>query len=135
MQTVLVDTDIAIDFLRGAEYAGVIMKKLWNSNAAYLSILSAYELFAGMKEDEVGDTENFINACNIEPVTIAITRKAGEAYRLNRKKGVTSIDGLIYATAVVRGHRIATKNKDHYPDKKILLVLQSGSSEQVNAGI
>ena len=125
MQTVLVDTDIAIDFLRGAEYAGGIMKKLWNSNASYLSILSAYELYAGMKEDEVEDTENFINACNIEPVTIAITKKAGEAYRLNRKMGVTltSIDCLLYATAATVGHKIATKNKEHYPDKKILWAL------------
>ncbi len=131
MQTVLVDTDIAIDFLRGAEYAGELMMKLWKSNAAYLSILSAYELYAGMKENEVEDTENYINACNIEPVTIAIAKKAGEAYRLHRKRGITltSIDCLVYATAAVKGHRIATRNKDHYPDKKILWALQAGISE------
>lgn len=125
MQTVLVDTDIAIDFLRGAEYARNLMLKLWDTDAAYLSILSAYELYAGMKEDEVVDTENFINACNIEPVTSTITKKAGEAYRLHRKRGITltSIDCLVYATASVRGHRIATRNKDHYPDKKILWAL------------
>jgi len=137
MQTILVDTDIAIDFLRGSEYAGVIMTNLWNSNSAYLSILSAYELYAGMKEDELGDTQNFINACNIEPVTITIAHKAGESYRLNRKKGVTltSIDCLVYATAAVRGHKIATRNKDHHPDKKILWAFQSGGSEQQSAGI
>jgi len=44
MQTVIVDTDIAIDYLRGVEYAGELMSRLWNKNAAYLSILSVYEL-------------------------------------------------------------------------------------------
>lgn len=126
MQTVLVDTDIAIDYLRGSSYAGDLMLELWDANTAYLSMLSVYELYAGMREDEVEDTENFIDACIIEDVTINISHKGGETYRLNRKKGVTltSIDCLVYATAVIRGHKIATRNKDHYPDRKILFSLQ-----------
>ena len=128
MQIVLVDTDIAIDYLRGLEFARDLLLKLWKHNSAYLSILSVYELYAGMRDDEEGDTENFINACIIEDVTLAITKKAGDAYRLSRKKGITltSIDCLVYATAAIRGHRIATRNNDHYPDKRILLPLQLG---------
>lgn len=131
MQTVLVDTDVAIDYLRGLEFARDLMLKLWKSNSAYLNILSVYELYAGMRDDEEEDTENFINACMIEDVTLDITKKAGESYRLNRKKGITltSIDCLVYATAVVRGHKIATRNNDHYPDKKILVPMQSGKGE------
>lgn len=131
MQTVLVDTDIAIDYLRGAGYARDLMFELWDANTAYLSILSVYELYAGMREDEVEDTEDFIDACIIEDVTINITQKGGETYRLNRKKGITltSIDCLVYATAVIRGHKIATRNKDHYPDKKIILSLQTDPGE------
>lgn len=129
MQTVLVDTDIAIDYLRGAGYARDLMFELWDVNTAYLSILSVYELYAGMREDEVEDTEDFIDACIIEDVTIDITKKGGDTYRLNRKRGttLTSVDCLIYATAIIRGHKIATRNKNHYPDKKILLSLQTGS--------
>ena len=120
MQTVIVDTDIAIDYLRGAGYAKDLMLGLWDGNTAYLSILSVYELYAGMRKGEGEDTENFINACCIEPVTIEITRKAGDIYR---RKGVTltSVDCLVNATAVIKNHKIATRNKDHYPDKKILL--------------
>lgn len=126
MQTVIVDTDIAIDYLRGVQYANELMLGLWDVNTAYLSILSSYELHAGMRDNEADDTENFINACIIEPVTIEITRKAGDIYRRYRKEGITltSIDCLVYATAVVGGHKIATKNKDHYPDKKIILSLK-----------
>ena len=126
MQTVIVDTDIAIDYLRGIQYANELMLGLWDGNTAYLSILSVYELYAGMRDNELEDTGNFVDACIIEPVTIEITRKAGEIYRQYRKEGVTltSIDCLVNASAVVRGHKIATKNKEHYPDKKILLPLK-----------
>lgn len=126
MLTVIVDTDVAIDYLRGIPYANELMLGLWDGNTAYLSILSVYELYAGMRENEIEDTGNFIDACIIEPVTIETARKAGEIYRRYRKEGLTltSIDCLVNATAVVKGHKIATKNKEHYPDKKILLPLK-----------
>lgn len=127
MQTVLIDTDVAIDYLRGLPYAKELMLYLWDSNTSYLSILSVYELYAGMRDDELEDTENFIHACNIEPITLEITKKAGELYRHNRTKGITltSIDCLVYATAIIRGHKAATRNKDHYPDKKVLFSIES----------
>jgi hypothetical protein len=125
MQAVIIDTDIAIDYLRGNQDTKDLMFSLWDDNKAYLSILSVYELYAGMKDDEREDTENFINACNIEPVTIEITKKAGEFYRKYRGKGITltSLECLINATAIVRKHKIATKNREHYPNKEILFSL------------
>ena len=57
MQTVLIDTDIAIDYLRGPKEAAAIMGSLWKNNTAYLSILSVYELYAGMKPAEKDETK------------------------------------------------------------------------------
>ncbi|MHB1681136.1 MAG: PIN domain-containing protein [bacterium] len=48
---VIIDTDVAIDFLRGDRTVENILLKLWEDNIAYISILSAYELFAGMKKN------------------------------------------------------------------------------------
>ncbi len=126
MQTVLIDTDTAVDYLRGDPDAKNLILPLWDNDMAYLSILSAYELYAGMRDNEMEDTVNFINACIVEPVTIEIAKRAGEIYRRYRKEGITltSVDCLVNATAVVRGHKIATKNKEHYPDKRILLPLR-----------
>jgi len=126
MQTVLIDTDIAIDYLKGIQYAKDLIVTLWEENRAFLSILSVYELYAGMREHEKDDTDNFISACNKESLTLEIAEKAGESYRRYRKVGMTltSIDCLIYATAVIGGHKIATRNTDHYPDKKILFPLK-----------
>jgi predicted nucleic acid-binding protein len=123
MQTVIIDTDVAIDFLRGNNYAKELLSKLLRSDLAYLSILSVYELYAGMRDNERIDTQNFIDACNIELVTMEIAIKAGVLRRSYKTKGITltSIDCLIAATAITREFKIATRNKNHYPDKSLLL--------------
>ena len=125
MQTVIIDTDVAIDFLRGNNYAKELLTQLIGSDLAYLSILSVYELHAGMRENEKIKTQDFISACNVELVTMDIAIKAGELRRHYKTQGITltSIDCLITATAIIRKFRIATRNKNHYPDKSLLLDL------------
>ena len=64
MQTVMIDTDIAIDYLRGKSSAKDLILPLWKTNTAYLSILTVYELYAGMRENEREETilfQDFIN--------------------------------------------------------------------------
>jgi predicted nucleic acid-binding protein len=125
MQIVIIDTDVAIDFLRGNNYAKELLSPLILSDLAYLSILSVYELHAGMRENERIKTQDFINACNVELVTMDIAIKAGELRRHYKTKGITltSTDCLIAATAIIRKCKIATRNKNHYPDKSLLLDL------------
>lgn len=121
MQNVIIDTDVAIDYLRGIQYAEELIIPLWKGNTAYLSILSLYELQAGMRENERENTNNFINACNVELVTQDIAVKAGALYRHHRKSGITldSIDGLIAATAMIKKYKVATRNVKHYPDERL----------------
>lgn len=123
MQNVLIDTDIAIDYLRGSREARDLIGLLWEEDRAYLSILSVYELYAGMRPPETDATQKFIDACHLDSVTLDIAGHAGEMYRHWRTKGLTltSIDCLIAATALVNDRRIATKNKNHYPRKGLLL--------------
>ena len=125
MQTVLIDTDVAIDFLRGETYARDLLLPLWDLSRAYLSILTIYELHAGMKEKEREVTDDFIGACLIEPVSREIAVKGGEWRAFYREKGIplTAVDCLIASTALLQGHKIATRNVRHYPGKKLLLTL------------
>jgi predicted nucleic acid-binding protein len=125
MQTVLIDTDVAIDFLRGESYTRDFLISFWDMNRAYLSVLSIYELYAGMKEKERESTDDFIGACLIEPVSQEIAAKGGELRASYREQGMTltAIDCLIASTAILQGHKIATRNARHYPDKKLLLNL------------
>ena len=122
MPAVLIDTDVAIDFLRGIPYAQPLMAGFWIGGQAMISVLSVYELTAGTRDTEKAATHNFIDACVVEPVTAEIAFKGGELYRKYRTKGVTltSLDCLIAATAQVRGYKIATRNVKHYPEKGIL---------------
>lgn len=123
MQNVIIDTDIAIDYLRGTTYAKDLIVPLWGNNTGYLSVLSAYELCGGLREKEKEHTQHFINACNIEPVTLEIAMKGGELYKQHRKNGITltAIDCLIAATAIIKDYKIATRNVDHYPDRELVL--------------
>jgi predicted nucleic acid-binding protein len=122
MQGVLIDTDVTIDFLRGENYAQPLLAGLWRDGQAVLSVLTVYELTAGMKENEKVQTHNFIDACNISQVSQEIAVKAGEIYRKYRNTGMTlsSLDCLIAATALVKGYKVATRNVRHYPEKGIL---------------
>lgn len=115
MQTVLLDTDYVIDFLRGK--SSVIIPLL-NEGTAFLSILSVYELYAGMQPNEATATDDFIQACNIEPVTMVIAKNAGIFRFKNRQKGITLsiVDCIIAETARINNHQVATGNRKHYPD-------------------
>jgi hypothetical protein len=122
MPAVLIDTDVAIDFLRGISYAQPLLTGMWAEGQAVLSVLSVYELTAGMRDAEKTATHNFINACVVEQVTSEIAIKAGELYRRYRAKGMTltSMDCLIAATALVKGYKVATRNVKHYPERGIV---------------
>ena len=127
MQTVLVDTDVAIDFLRGVPSSKQMIKDLWEKNLAFLSVLSVYELGAGLREKERADTENFIRAFNLELVDYDIATRGGELFRIYRKKGITltPVDCLIMATALSKNHKIASRNISHYPEKALILKIPS----------
>src|SRR3990167_10115878 len=115
MQTVLIDTDYVIDFLRGTSSEIV---PLLRDDIAYLSILSVYELYAGMRSVEKEATDNFIQACHIEPVSMEIAKSAGIFRSQSRKNGITIsiVDCIIAETARVHHHHVATNNKKHYPE-------------------
>jgi predicted nucleic acid-binding protein len=123
MSGILIDTDVAIDFLRGMEYAQPLLTGLWAGGNAVLSVLTIYELTADMRESEKVSTQNFIEACLIEQVTAEIAQKGGVLYGRYRANGITltSLDCLIAATALVKGYKIATRNVNHYPEKGIVL--------------
>jgi len=123
MPAVLIDTDVAIDFLRGESYAQPLLASLWQEGSAVVSVLTVFELMAGMREKEEIATRNFIAACLVEDVSPDVAMRGGELYRKYRAKGITlnSLDCLIAATALVKGCKLATRNVKHYPEKGLLL--------------
>jgi predicted nucleic acid-binding protein len=127
MPVVLIDTDIAIDFLRGETSVQPLLASLWKDGQAVLSVLTVYELTAGIRTAEKTEAMNFIAACTLLDATPEIAVKGGEVYRKYRAKGITlnSMDCLIAATALVKGCKVATRNVKHYPEKGLLFDIQS----------
>ncbi len=126
MPQVLIDTDIAIDYLRGEEALLSVMHRLWRERCAALSVLTVYELTAGMREREKSATKNFIAACRILELSPEIAARGGDLYREYRSRGVTlaPLDCLIADTALEKGFQVATRNVKHYPQKGILADLR-----------
>lgn len=118
MPRLLIDTDVAIDYLRGQDYARRLLERLWDSGEACLSVVSVYELYAGLRQGEEASTEAFIRACRLLPVDDRVARAAAEEYRRWRSEGITltTADALVAGTARVHGLRVATRNVRHYPD-------------------
>jgi len=113
----LIDTDIAIDYLRGKEKVKEIIEELWDGGKAYLSAISVYELSCGMREGEEEMTEAFVEGCEVVEVNRPIAQEAGRLYREYRRKGVTVSPGdyIIAATAIILSVPIISNNKRHYP--------------------
>jgi hypothetical protein len=122
MPVVLIDTDIAIDYLRGEAAVAPLLHRLWQQGEAALSVLSVYELTAGMRDKEAAATRYFVDACSVIDVTHQVAAKGSELYRKYRAKGITlaPIDCLIAATALVHGCKVATRNLKHYPEPGII---------------
>lgn len=122
MRTILFDTDYLIEFLRGNQKFKETTIKALSDNIGYISILSTYELYAGMRPSEEEATEDLINAFKIEPVTLEISKSAGKKRFYYRQKGITLsiVDCIISETAKKNNHLVATMNRKDYPDNEFL---------------
>ncbi|RLJ70730.1 hypothetical protein BCF55_1012 [Hydrogenivirga caldilitoris] len=119
----LIDTDVCVDFLRGADYARDLILKLFDNEEVYVSILTRYELLKGaFTKKHMSAVEDFLNSFETFFLNRDIVNVAAEFYRKYRKKGVTlaDIDCLIMATAKVHELKIVTRNVKHYPEKALL---------------
>jgi len=112
---VLVDTDVIVDYLRGAEPAIAFLES--ENSTLMVSTVTVAELFAGVREGrERTSLSAFLGAFEVVPVTRAIAEKGGLFRRdFGRSQGTGLADALIAATAEEVGARLATLNIRHFP--------------------
>ena len=113
----LVDTDIAIDFLRRREYAQKLLENWAGEGLLAISTLTHLEIYQGMKTGEEGATNVFLDGLISVVVDISIARRAGTMLGELRSKGMTIgiADAIIAATALQFGTPLLTNNVEHYP--------------------
>ena len=73
----LIDTDIAIDYLRQRDYAQKLLENWTGDGLLAISTLTHLEIYQGMKTDEDDATNAFLDGLISVVVDIPIARRAG----------------------------------------------------------
>ena len=114
-RSILLDTDILVDFFRGHSKAVAFVNT--HSARIILSSIVVAELYAGVKGDtEQTALDNFISLFRVVPVNQEIA-KTGGIYRRDFAKshGIGLADAILAATAEVENAELKTLNTKHYP--------------------
>jgi hypothetical protein len=126
----LIDSDVMIEYLRGAAEAITFLESLERRPAT--SVICVAELIAGARNEEERDSiRQFLLAFDELPVDGQIARVGG-AYRQAyiRSYNVGLADALIAATAKLHGLVLATFNAKHFPmlkDTDVVAPYQRGA--------
>ncbi len=125
MNSIIVDTDILIDHLRGVEAATFFLERIARGEyQAMVSVITELELFAGtMKNGEAQKVLNLLSMMSTIPVGSETARKAGEILRQHRNTGLSALDAIIAASALLNNAVLVTRNVKHFRPVEGLLVL------------
>ncbi len=107
----LFDTNILIDYLKGAEPA---QAELARHRQPLISIVTWMEVLAGVRSDEEGDVvEMFLRDFRVVDVTRAIAR---DAVAIRRSARIRLPDAVIWATARHESALLVTRNTKDFPE-------------------
>ncbi|HEY5267371.1 MAG TPA: type II toxin-antitoxin system VapC family toxin [Acidimicrobiales bacterium] len=115
--TVLVDTSVIIDYLRGQHGAEEVLERERLAAPLHASEITRLEVLAGMRRNEEGGTRLFLSVFIWHPVDTLIAESAGELGRkwLASHRSIDGADLAIAATAIVTGCELLTCNVKHFP--------------------
>jgi predicted nucleic acid-binding protein len=115
MRGILLDTDIAIDYLRGVQAAVDFVKQ--HEREISLSAVTVAELFAGVRDgDETVKLEEFIGLFPVIPIGLEVAQTAGLHRRdFGPSHGTGLADGMLAATADLHALELRMLNTRHYP--------------------
>jgi tRNA(fMet)-specific endonuclease VapC len=116
MAMFIADTDVLVDFLRGAGEAEHIRKEL-NTGRLCATAITAFELWAGAKNpQQAAIVESLIAALTILSLDNSSAKRAGEIHRSLSLAGTTigMADFLIAGIALDRDAILITRNRKHY---------------------
>ena len=115
--TVVVDTSVLIDVLRGEPAAATVLRRARESGLLHASEVTRLEVLAGMRAREEDATRALFRAFVWHPVDERIAEIAGGLGRqwLPGNRGIDSADLAIAATAIALEVEVLTRNIKHFP--------------------
>lgn len=124
--SVLLDTSVIIDFLRGKAEVVDSVKQIPQNEAIYVTAISIFELFIGIFKKglvkEESDIRLFLSQLNIIDLDSRSAEESAKVLSLLQKGGhtVNSLDTLITGTAIANGvNSILTEDKDFKEIEKV----------------
>src|SRR3990172_3074760 len=117
MNEYLLDSDVIIWILRGREDTIQLIEKIKKEATPGCSVLSVFEIQAGMRRSEESKTNQFLDVLKAWDVNKEIAALAARYVREYRKKGKTlnPIDTMIATTCVLNDLTLVTYNPKDYP--------------------
>lgn len=116
--TIVVDTSILIDHLRGDPRARTVLAQSLRSHQRVVaSVLTRAEVLAGMRSGEEAATYQLLSLFEWLTVNEPLAERAGDLARrhLRSYPGVDLVDFVIAATAEQLGAELWTRNIKHFP--------------------
>lgn len=115
--TVVVDTSVVIDALRGNPTAIRLIRDWRSSDELRASEMTKLEVLTGMRPNEEQRTRSLLAVFTWHPVDDEIAEVAGELGRrwLPGNQGIDAADLAIAATAVALDADLMTLNLKHFP--------------------
>ena len=115
--TVLIDTSVLIDHLRGEEAARRAQAEAARQGERLAcSVITKVEVLAGMRPEEEPPTRRLLSALDWIDVDDAIAEKAGElAHRFRSHPGVDPVDFIIAATAELHDASLWIRDVRRFP--------------------
>ena len=113
----LFDTDVLIEHLKGDTRATDLLLEASSVGQAACSVLTRFELLAGMQSNERSPIRQLLDALTNLEASVEVATRAGEWARTYRRShdGISPIEYLIAATAEVHGADLLTQNVKHFP--------------------
>lgn len=115
--SVVVDTSVLIDVLRGEAAAAAVLRSARTAGPLHASEVTRLEVLAGMRSGEEAATRALLEALVWHPVDEPVADVAGELGRqwLPSNRGIDSADLAVAATVVLLDAALLTRNVKHFP--------------------
>lgn len=116
--TIVVDTSVLIDHLRGDERAHRALRSAADKGERLVaSVVTKVEILAGMRAEEEPNTRRLMQVLDWIPVDDVIAEHAGQLANryLRSHLGVDPVDYIIAATTRTLDAALWTRNIKHFP--------------------